>query len=99
MFNPATYGYPLDPSFDRRELKRLLDKFRTVVSRRIDVSVANKLEEELLGETPHITARTFRQFAKWCDTAGDVYRNGSNVAVQISLLLFARILDRSCSEK
>jgi hypothetical protein len=87
-------GYELYPQFDRERLAVLLMGFRRVVVREQDKSLANRLEEELLGgDFPAIQTKTFLRLAKWCKTEG-IYQDGMGVAREISLLLFGRILDR-----
>jgi hypothetical protein len=87
-------GHELHPQFDRERLAALLVRFRHVVVREQDKSLANRLEEELLrGASPAIQAKTFLRLAKWCKTDG-IYQDGMGVAREISLLLFGCVLDR-----
>ncbi len=90
----AAANYRLRSDFDRNELTRLLSAFQRVVKRHQDVSVANRLEKELLkSDTPKIEQGTLEQLAKWCKTGG-IYSDGMHVAREISRLLFGCILDR-----
>lgn len=87
--------YPMKMDFDRGELQRLLAKFRANVRRTKDISVARKIEEELLkSDPPNPDPSTYRQLAKWCRTEGYPYQDAAPIAREISRLLFGCILDR-----
>jgi len=93
-FDRSNVPYELRQDFDRGELARLLTRFRSVVKRQIDVSLANHLDKELLGrEPPRIERNTLNQLARWCKTGG-IYSDGEDVARRISQLLFGCIIDR-----
>jgi hypothetical protein len=95
MFNPASVGFPLNPQFDRNQLQNLLARFRAAVCREQDKSLAARLENEfLVAQPPAVERDTFHRLAKWCNTDGNPYQHGMEVAKQISLLLFGQILDR-----
>jgi hypothetical protein len=95
MFDPATYGYPLKPSFDRKTLDRLLNHFEGEVKRESDRKLALDLRSQLLtSNIPTLKRTTFYQLAKWCKTDG-IYGDGMQVAQRISELLFGRVLDRT----
>ena len=88
-FDHSNVPYELRLDFDRGELVRLLKTFRGVIRRQKDASLANHLEQELLGkEPPSIKRNTLNQLARWCKTDGSVYSDGMGVARQISQLLF-----------
>ncbi len=85
----------LNGNFDKGELRRLLDSFRGAVKRRIDVSLATHLHEELLNsDSPNLRRQTILQLARWCKTNGQVYSDGMEIARQVSRLLFGEVLDR-----
>lgn len=87
--------YEMRQDFDRGELARLLTAFRSAARRRIDTSLANHLDRELLTrDPPRIERNTFHQLARWCKTDGGVYSDGMDVARKISQLLFGCIVDR-----
>jgi hypothetical protein len=95
MFNPDAVGLHLDPQFDKNQLRTLLAAFQGAVNRNQDKSLAIRLEKELLlREPPSIERDTFRRLAKWCNTDGNPYRSGMDVARKISSLLFGQTLDR-----
>ena len=95
MFESASYGYPMNSQFDRRELQRLLEKFHAVVKREQDKSLAAKLKQDLIPtKSPVLRKATLLQLAKWCKTENLVCRDGMDVAEKISMLLFGRIIDR-----
>jgi hypothetical protein len=95
MFNPARLGFSLNPQFDRDQLRSLLVRFRSAVCRDQDKSLAVRLETELLtDQPPAIEWDTFKRLAKWCNTDGNPYRHGMEIARQVSLLLFGQVLDR-----
>ncbi len=96
VFDPASFGYPLNGDFDRPKLRSLIEEFEVVVRREIDRSLAENLIRELLaGENQNITKTTFLQLARWCNTQNPLYWDGMDVARRISTLLFGRILDRN----
>lgn len=95
MFNPASCGYPMKPTFDRRSLERLLKHFEGEVKRESDRKLAIDLRAQLLAPNPPgLTRATFYQLARWCKTDG-IYGDGMQVAQRISELLFGRVIDRS----
>lgn len=78
-------------AFDKRELKSLLVEFRAKVKRASDVSLAAKLEKELLDASPpYISSLAAKQLAKWCSTKGALYQDGKKVAQKITQLLFGK---------
>jgi hypothetical protein len=88
--------YTLNASFDRAQLDQLLRSFDSVVRRRIDRSVSQRLRRELLDTNPaSISRSTMGQLAKWCKTENPLYWDGMDVARKISQLLFGCILDRT----
>ena len=95
-FNPESLGYPLHGDFDRSKMRTLIAKFKAVVKRKIDKSLAENLARDLLeGETPNMTKKTFFQLARWCNTQNPLYWDGMDVAREVSVLLFGRIVDRN----
>ena len=87
--------YPLKQDLDKSQVEQLIVRFESAVRRQIDRSLSQKLRQELLGDhAPYISRATTRQLAKWCDTKNPVYRNGMDVARQLSQLLFGCVLDR-----
>jgi hypothetical protein len=81
-------------NYDRNTLVSLIRRFRSVVKRSCDDLLAKLLEEDVLArDTPRLRTKTIITLAKWCDTDG-IYSAGMQVAKEISLLLFGKILDR-----
>lgn len=94
MFDPAVLGYPLNPTFDRRKLDRLLLFFESEVKQETHRKLALELRDQLLNSSPPtITEHTFKRLAKWCKTDG-IYGDGMQAAQRMSELLFGRIIDR-----
>lgn len=95
-FTPESFGYPLHGDFDRSTMRTLIARFTVVVKRRIDKSLAENLVRDLLeGENPNMTKKTFLQLARWCNTQNPLYWDGMDVAREISVVLFGRIVDRN----
>jgi len=95
MFNPAIFGFQLNLQFDKNQLQILLDRFQEAVSRNQDKSLAVHLGQQLLlREPPAIDRDTFQRLAKWCNTDGNPYQGGMEVARRISSLIFGQVLDR-----
>jgi hypothetical protein len=94
MFDPGTYGYPLQADFNRVKLERLLKSFEDEVKREGDKKLATELRAQLLGlDPPGLSKASFERLARWCKTDG-IYGDGMMVAQRISELLFGRIIDR-----
>jgi hypothetical protein len=94
MFDPATYGYPLEKAFDKSKLQRLLRRFEDSVKRDIDRKLATELRVQVLEPpSPTLTKTTFERLARWCKTDG-IYGDGMDIAQRISELLFGRVLNR-----
>lgn len=88
--------YTLKQDFDRQRLAALISHFKSAVKRQQDVSLAERLERELLRDSrPGIRHETVRQLAKWCNTNNPVYWDGMAVARDISVLLFGEVIDRN----
>ena len=89
-------NYVLNPNFDRRELRNLLNKFRANCRRAGDGTLANLIQAELLeSDAPTPQASTYKRLAKWCRTDGNPYQDAAPVAREISRLLFGCVLDRN----
>jgi hypothetical protein len=87
--------YDLVLPVDHRRLRDLIQRFRSVVRREIDTSLAVNLTHDLLErEAPHIEHETLLQLARWCNTTNPLYADGMEVAREISTLLFGVIVDR-----
>lgn len=95
MFDPASYGYPLETSFDKSKLDRLLRQFEDSVKRDIDRKLAIELRTQLLEpRSPALTKATFERLARWCKTDG-IYGDGMDIAQRISQMLFSRVINRT----
>lgn len=94
IFDPAKQGYPLQASFDRSRLSRLLNAFEAEVKREQDKKLAIELRRDLLDSpNPTISKNAFERLARWCKTDG-IYGDGMDIAVRISNELFGRRIDR-----
>ncbi|MHA1955111.1 MAG: hypothetical protein ACXAAM_08615 [Candidatus Heimdallarchaeaceae archaeon] len=84
--------YPINPDFDRDELKKLLDEFVSTNGKAKTIS--EKIRREvLINNQQELLTDTLIQFSKWCHT-GHSYVGGQAVARKISILLFGEVIPR-----
>lgn len=76
--------------YNVKELKDLINELRNQDTRA--ESLCKKLEKELI-EQRGISLTTIIQLSKWCNT-GVSYAKGESIAMEISKLLFGKILPR-----
>ena len=77
------------------KLNDLLQRFRAAVRRRMDRSLADEIERQIIQSgRVFLDIGTTKKLARWCNTNGSPYQDGMPIAQEISQLLFGRVLDR-----